>query len=59
MTLKLFFMITESSNKEEILAAIEVDVTDINEQLIALDNTTIKQVLFEGSWTTAQLVRHT
>lgn len=47
-------MITESSNKEEILAAIEVAVTDINEQLIALDNTTINQVPFEGSWTAAQ-----
>jgi hypothetical protein len=51
-------MITETFNKQEVLADIDEAVSQLNNLIAPLDENKINTVPYEGSWTAAQLFEH-
>ncbi len=51
-------MITETSDKKELLAAIEEAVNNYQDLLASLDDNNINSIPYPGSWTAGQLVQH-
>jgi len=51
-------MITETSNKNELLTAIEEEVSQLRNLFSSLDEDRINSIPYKDSWTAAQLLRH-
>lgn len=51
-------MITETSHKKELLAAIDEAVSELQALMSSLDENKINTVPYKDSWTPAQLLRH-
>ena len=52
------YMITETSDKKELLTAIDEPVSQLLELMSSLDETKINTVPYKDSWTAGQLFRH-
>ena len=51
-------MITETSNKNELLTAIEEEVSQLRNLVSSLDEDRINSIPYKHSWTAGQLLRH-